>query len=299
MPATPTDHRIDKPSKLVELHAGEFSVDLKVQRQLNEARAQEMADDFQPQALGLLIASRRVDGHTYVLDGRHRVAASRLAHYDGLLATRLFTDLTLKEEADLFLTHNNSRSVQAIDRFKVRITKEDPAAVSINKVLKAYGLHVDWANNESLGVISAIGALEKVFKGCGIRAEGQYPDLLDKTIRTLHRAYGEKSDRATYSRTMLEGLGIFIATFGSRIEYERLVYVLQGQVPRQITAQTRTLKDAKGGTLGVAAAEVLHKHYNHRFRGIKLPEFHEVQPKDNYIPENDPLYVDPMQFVRA
>jgi hypothetical protein len=290
-------HVITKPSQVVELHAKEFSVDLKVQRQLNEKRAHEIAEDLQPHALGLLIASKREDGHTYVLDGQTRISACRIANYDGLLATRLFTGLTLKEEASLFLAHNNSRSVMAVDRFKVRITEEEPMALSINKVLKAYGLHVEWANNESLGIISAIATLEKVYKGAGVRPEGEYPDLLDKVVRTLHRAYGERNDRATYSRVMMEGLGILIATFGSRINYDRLVYVLQGQVPRQIAAQTRSLKDAKGGTLGVCASEVFHKHYNHRYKS-KLPEFNEVQPLDNYIPENDPLYVDPAQFVR-
>lgn len=286
---------IDKPNKLVELHASEFSVDIRVQRKLDEKRAKEMADDLQPQALGLLIASKRDDGHTYVIDGRHRMAACRMANYPGLLATRLFTGLTLQEEARLFRTHNTMRAVQAVDRFKVRVVEEEPAAVSINKVLRAYGLHIEHANNKSLGIISAIGTLEKVFRGCGIRAEGEYPDLLDKVIRTLHRAYGDKNDRATYSRAMMEGLGIFIATFGKRIEFDRLEYALQGQVPRQLQVQARTLRDAKGGTLGACAAEVIHKHYNHRYRA-KLPEFHEVDPRNNVI-ELDPLWVDPNQYT--
>lgn len=168
---------LEKPNSLVELHAKEFSIDLKVQRALNEDRAQAMAEDFQPHALGIITASKRADGHTYCLDGGHRISASRKANYNGLLATRLFTNLTLKEEAELFLSLNSSRAVQAIDRFKVRVTMEDPAAVSINKVLRAYGLHVDWANNSSLGVISAIGTLEKVYAGCGI--EGGEVVVLD------------------------------------------------------------------------------------------------------------------------
>jgi len=287
---------INKPSRLVELPATVFSVDIRVQRKLDEKRAQAMADELQPQALGLLIASERIDGHTYVIDGRHRMAACRLANYQGLLATRVFTGLTLQEEARLFRTHNQMRPVSSVERFKVRVTEEEPAAVAINKVLSAYGLHVENGNNTSLGTISAIATLEKVFMGAGIRAEGEYPDLLDKVIRTLHRSYGDKNDRATYSRALMEGLGIFIATFGKRIEFERLEYALQGQVPRQITVQARTLKDAKGGNLGVCAAEVLHKHYNHRFKN-KLPEFHEVDPRNNVI-DLDPLWVDPAQYVR-
>lgn len=287
---------IDKPSKLVELPATAFSVDERVQRRLDEKRAQAMADDLQPQALGLFIASERADGHTYMIDGRHRMAACRMANYSGLLATRLFTGLTLKEEAKLFRMHNTMRPVSPVERFKVRVTEEEPAAVSINKVLRAYGLHVEYANNDSLGVISAIATLEKVFRGSGVRAEGEYPDLLDKVIRTLHRAYGEKNDRATYSRAMMEGLGIFIATFGKRIDFTRLEYALQGQVPRQIQVQARTLRDARGGTIGSCAAEVIHKHYNHRYKA-KLPEFHEVDPRNNVV-ELDPLWVDPAQYAQ-
>lgn len=288
---------LEKPSKLVELHAKEFSVDLKVQRMLNEARADKMSENFQPHALGLLTASKRVDGHIYVLDGSHRVSAARKASYEGLMATRLFENLTLAEEAALFLTLNNGRAVQAIDRFKVRVTQGEPVATGINTVLKAYGLHVDWANNDSLGVISAIGTLEKIYTGAGIREEGQYPELVDKVIRTLVRAYGEKADRSTYSRVMLEGLGIFVTTFGSKIDYERLVYVLQGTLPRQIAAQTRANREAKvfGGSLGANAAATIHRLYNSRYRA-KLPEFNQVEPR-NAAYHKDRLEVDPNQYV--
>lgn len=289
--------KLEKPSRLVELHAKEFSLDLKVQRALNEARADAMSEDFQPHALGLVTASRRADGHTYILDGSHRISAARKASYDGLIACRLFENLTLKEEASLFLTLNSSRSVQAIDRFKVRVTEGEPVACGINKVLQTYGLHVDWANNQSLGVISAIGALETVYTGANVREKGTYPELVDKVVRTLSKAYGEKADRATYSRVMLEGLGIFIATFGSRIEYDRLVYALQGTTPRQIVVQTRALKDAKvhRGSLGMQSAVVMHRLYNNRYKP-KLPDFHAVEPK-NAAYHADRLEVDPNQYV--
>lgn len=293
--------RLDKPNRLTELHAKEFSVDPKVQRQLNQGRAEEMAEDFQPEALGLLVASERADGHTYVVDGQHRMVAARLANYDGLLATRLFTGLTLQEEATLFLALNKGRAIQPIDKFKARVTQGEPQACSINKVLKAYDLHVDWANNQSLNVISAIGTLEKVYAGCGVRDGDEHPDLVDKVVRTLQRAYGKQSDRATYSRAMLEGLGFFIATFGKRIDHDRLVYVLQGTVPRQIVAQTRTLRDAKvtrAGSLGQNAAEVIHRLYNARGWKAKLPEFHEVDGRTTKH-EDDPLYVDPAQYAQA
>lgn len=292
--------KLDKPSKLVELHPGEFSMDLKVQREVNELRTRQMAQNFQPQSLGLITASKRADGHIYALDGAHRISAARLAKYDGLLATRLFEGLTLEEEAGLFLSLNTTRAVQAIDRFKVRITMGDPSAVAINKVLKRYDLAVDWASNETRNIISAVSTLEKVYAGAGVRPEGEYPDLVDKVLSTIRRAYGDNTERTTFNRPMLEGLGILWATFGNRIDRERLNAVLQETVPRQVTALSRTLRDAKGGTLGECAAETLHRLYNHRHRA-KLPEFSDVDARDLYFmedPTQDPLYVDPAQFVQ-
>lgn len=292
---------LDKPSKLVELNAKEFSLDLKVQRQLNEDRADKMAEDFQPHALGLVTASKRADGHVYVLDGSHRVSAARKARYDGLIACRLFENLTLKEEAALFLSLNNSRAVQAIDRFKVRVTQGEPIATGINKVLEHYDLHVDWANNQSLGTISAIGALEKLYRGMGVREEGEYPDLVDKLCDILLKAYGKdaaNNDRSMFSATIIQGLGTFIAIYNKRINNDRLVECLQNTTPRQIITNTRVLKDAKvkGAQMAMNSAQVILNLYNNRNRN-KLPDMNQIEPKnDSY--HTDPLYVDPAQYVK-
>ena len=292
---------LDKPSKLVELSPKEFSVDLKVQRMLNEDRADKMAEDFQPHALGLVTASKRADGHVYCLDGNHRISAARKAGYDGLMATRLFEGLTLKEEAALFLSLNSSRAVQAIDRFKVRVTQGEPIAVGINTVLKRYDLHVDWANNQSLGVISAIGALEKVYKGAGVREEGEYPDLLDNLCKVLTKAWGSDAnnkDRSMFSASVIMGLGTFIAIYNKRIDYDRLDYALKTTTPRQIVTNTRVLKDAKlkGSQMAMNGAQVILNLYNNRYRA-KLPEMSQIEPRnDSY--HTDPLYVDPAQYVK-
>ena len=291
---------LEKPSSVVELHAKEFSMDLKVQREVDMNRVEQMAAKFQPHALGIITASKRADGHIYVLDGGHRTAAARAANYDGLIATRLFTDLTLAEEAELFLTLNRSRPIMPIDRFKVRLTMEEPVAVAINTVLKRYGLHVEWANNASLGVISAIATLEKIYYGAGVRDKGEYPDLVDNVIKCLQRAYGAQADRSTYSKGVLEGVGLFIATLGHKIDWDRLNYVLEGTSPRQFVVQARTLRDAKarGGGLGKAAAEVLHQMYNHRYKD-KLPDFGSIAPLHSSNYRQDPLYVDPAKYVGA
>ena len=125
---------ITKPSSLTELPVDVFKFDFRVQRSINQARVAMITAQFQPHSLGMVVASKREDG-IYVLDGSHRVSAAVAAGYEGTVPTKLWEDLTLQEEAALFLTLNNSRAVQAIDMFKVRVTLDDDAARNINNIL--------------------------------------------------------------------------------------------------------------------------------------------------------------------
>jgi hypothetical protein len=167
-------------------------------------------------------------------------------------------------------------------------------------VLERYNLHVDWANNQSLGTISAIGALEKVYKGAGIRDEGEYPDLVDTLCKVLTKAYGKDvgADRTMFSATVIQGLGTFIAIYNKRIDMDRLVACLQTSTPRQIITNTRVLKDAKlkGSQMAMNAAQVILNMYNNRNRN-KLPEMNTIEPRnDSY--HTDPMVVDPNQYVK-
>jgi hypothetical protein len=257
-----------------------------------------MAADFRPDSLGLVTASKRADGHIYLLDGAHRISAARKAKYEGKIATRLFTDLTLAEEAGLFLSLNQTRTVQAIDRFKVRVTMGDPTAVSINNVLKTYGLHVDWGTNQTTKVVSSIVTVEKIFHGMGVWKHGNYTDLLDRVFATVMAAYGNVLDRKAFSRPLLEGLARLHAHFGKRIDQDRLVAALSGVVPEQIVARARIKRQGLGGTQGEAAAHVIHELYNKRLwkNGARLPQWHDVDPRNQVIPA-DPMEVDPNQYV--
>lgn len=289
--------KINKPSKLMELNVDAFTSDPAVQRQLNQKRVDEIAADFRPDAMGLITASKRDNGRLYTLDGQHRVAGARQARYSGLIAARIFENLTIEEEAGLFLTLNHTRAVSSIERFKVRVTLGDRTAININNILAAYNLHVGFSASNEKNSVSAIQTLEKVYRGAGVWDDGEYSDLVDKVISTIYRAYGEGNKNSVYSRAMVEGLGIFHAHFGKRIEKDRLVEVLAGIPARNFTSRARMRRDTMGGAIGENAAEVLHSLYNHRLKTGKLPDFHKVEPRNNVTGKLDPMYVDPSQYA--
>ena len=290
--------KLDKPSHIEELTAGDFFVDHNVQRSLNEARVQEMAADFRPDSMGLITASLRETGRIAILDGQHRIAAARLARYDGPIVSRVFEGLTITEEAGLFLTLNKTRPVSTIEKFKVRITLGDPIAQNINKILKAYGLNVNFANTKTTNTISAVVTLEKIYHGAGVRQGGHHADLVDRVIGSLIAAYNGDTRPQVFSRPLVEGMGIFHATYGKRIDRERLTDMLSAIPPRQVASRARTRRDALGGSIGENAAEVILEIYNHR-RKDKLPAFKDVDPYANYTdPTKDELYVDPAQYIK-
>jgi len=290
--------KLDKPSHIEELHAGDFFVDHNVQRMLNEPRVAEMAADFRPDSMGLITASLRENGRIAILDGQHRIAAARMARYDGPIVSRVFENLTVKEEAGLFLTLNKSRPVSTIERFKVRVTLGDPIATNINKILKAYGLNVNFANTKSTNTVGAVVTLEKVYHGAGVRDHGHHADLVDRVIGSLIAAYSGDTRPVVFSRPMVEGMGIFHATYGKRIDRARLTDMMSSVPPRQVASRARTRRDALGGSIGENAAEIILDIYNHR-RKDKLPPYKDVDPYVNYSdPTKDELYIDPAQYIK-
>jgi len=78
-------------------------VDQRVQRTEgpDQRRVDKMASTFNPDALGVLILSERKDGALVCLDGMHRYLSARKAGHTDLMESKVFTGLTLAEEASL------------------------------------------------------------------------------------------------------------------------------------------------------------------------------------------------------
>lgn len=258
-------------SQLVDMKASEFSVDPAVQRVLNEPRVEKIAKNFKPQMLGLFTASKRIDGRTYIIDGQHRMAACRKKHFDGYIATRVYEGLTLAEEAELFLDLNDTRKVSALDKFHVRATKGDPAAVAMKDALERFGLKA--SGQHSAGMFAAIVALERVYRGFMSYASEPRIDLVEAVLHILVRAYGTDERRAFQANTV-QGIGLIIQVFGKRVDADELVRVLKSIDATDLAVKGRSTKDLEGGTGAQGVAKVILSLYNKGKSASRL-EFHE------------------------
>lgn len=260
-------------STLVDMRASEFATDPNVQRQLNEARVKHLQKKFNPLMLGLLTASKRPDGRSYILDGQHRIAAARAEHYDGYIATRLFENLTVEEEADLFLQLNDQRKVGALDKFHVRATMGDPAAVALKKSLEHFGLRA--SSQHSAGQFAAIVALERVYAGFMSYASEPRIDLVEAVLQILTRAYGT-DDRKAFQANTVMGVGLIIHIFGKRVDLDDLTSALRTVTADNLAIRGRSLKDTEGGTGAEGVAKVLLQLYN-KGKSSRRLEFHEFK----------------------
>jgi hypothetical protein len=249
----------------------EFSVDPSVQRQLNEPRVTALAKKFNPKMLGLITASKRADGRSYILDGQHRIAAARQKNYQGYLATRLYENLTVAEEAALFLELNDTRKVNALDKFHVRATMGDPTAVALKACLERVGLRA--SGQHTGGMFAAIVSLERVYQGFTSYVNEPRLDLVEAVLTILTRAYGVQERKAFQANTV-QGIGLIIHIFGKRVDPDELVAALRAIPADALAIKGRSTKDLEGGTGAQGVAKVILSLYN-KGKSSRRLEFHE------------------------
>lgn len=227
-------------------------------------------EGFDPNRLGVPIVSRRDDG-TYVwLDGQNRGELMRRSGWgDQKVQCRVFTGLTLAQEAELFLGHNDNRQVKPLHKFLARVTAGDADAVAITKIVESYG----WKIQESgaSNGISAVRAVESVY--LSDRADNDRGGVLRVTLRVVTEAWGYRSEAV--DGRILQGVGALFNRFGDLIDRAALVKKL-AEYPAGasgVIGNARGLQQYQGGTVIHCVAETVHTAYNARRRKNLLPDW--------------------------
>jgi hypothetical protein len=203
-----------------ELPASILTIDPRVQRKLDQRRVDKLAAEWDDLMVGILTVSRRtsaVPGDPFhdndapdefvVLDGQTRLAAFRQVcgqDTDMLILAQVHIGLTLEEEAEIFLKHNNRKAVSSTDRFRIAVVAGEPWALDITEILAehnwtARGVTVD---GKPMRQFSGVMAAEKIYRQGGYKA-------LKNTFVTIENAWGSRGE-AVCTHT-LYGLGLLHA----------------------------------------------------------------------------------------
>lgn len=261
--APPTVQIRDIPARLLQ-------VDHSVQRPLDTTRAERIASDFDPNALGTFVVSHRTDGTYHLIDGQHRHAVIiLLGHEDWPLRCEVHENLTREEEARMFRLLNNSRPVSVIEKFLVRIQEKDPIAVTIADILADAGWTV--SVQKSPAHFCAVAAIEKPYR----RAAERGDEMVKWLISVVTKSWGFDSDGVRGD--IVTGLALLYLRHGDAIDTKKLIdelTVIPGG-PRGLVGRARSLKDFRRGTIADAMAEQLVSMVNNKRRVNRLPAWRD------------------------
>jgi hypothetical protein len=241
---------------------GDLSIDREVQRTTMDTRKVErIKAHYNPGALGVITVSRRNKVTVVVLDGQHRVqVVKELTDNEGEVLCHVFEGLTLAEEAQMFLDLNAGNQPSLLDKFRVRVTAGDPAAIAITSIVNAYGWTI--TSSTQNGTLQCVGALEKIYKLSESLEEQLETNLLQSIIMTVTRAWGHSRDGG--NAVILQGLAALISENDINLDLKRLESCLKVYPggPLGLHTDATQLAALRKAHVSMAIAEQVTEAYN-------------------------------------
>lgn len=251
--------------RLEMINIEDLRVDTRAQRELKEPHAAKIAAKFDIRMFGSAIISER-DGERYILDAQHRIEAAKLSGYKGKIPAVVHDDLTIAEEAGMFLALNDKKAVDPVDKFNARVTSGDPRAVEVDKVMASVGFGIApvsgaVSNNRA---VQAVSSVENVYAKHGARVLAGVFMVISQSWPSL--------PKESRSGRIIAALGAVIAPEIGADE-DRLVERLRTTTAGTLLAEGNYLAEAASGTSvrkSDCDIDAILKAYN---KGLKRAEW--------------------------
>lgn len=245
--STTTPARVQRDARLRWVPIADMRVSELAQRDLNQARVDKIAVNFDPEQVGTPTVNIR-GGHHYIIDGQHRVQAMReMGWGDQQIQCWVYEGLSEAEEAERFLKLSDTLAIDGFAKYRVGITAGRSDECDIDRIVRAAGLVV--TKDDLPGAISAVGTLRRVYARSG-------PSVLARTLRIVRDSYGDPGLRAD----VLDGIGMLCQRYNGELEepkaIERLAAVHGGVNGLTGAAETLRRKTGRQKNHCVAAAAV-------------------------------------------
>ncbi|MFJ1954506.1 hypothetical protein ACIOGT_25130 [Streptomyces microflavus] len=199
----------------------------------------KMKVGFDPEKLGVLTVSLRDDGSLVWLDGQRRGALAEAAGKAQLaVPMQVFRELSLAEEADIFLGLNDSRGVTPLYTFLAELTIEKSEAVEINRIARRRGWRI---SDKGVRSLRSVTALRKIYRADRTGA------ALEATLRVAAEAWGY--DKSSAKSAML--LGVASVVVESGFDLDSLVKKIRADSrgPEALLATAAGFRQLAGGTV--------------------------------------------------
>lgn len=226
------------------------------QPRLNMLRAKSIAKSFDRTKLGALTVSKR-NGIFYVVDGQHRLVASKISGEKDLMCL-IIEGLTYAEECLRFANQSeNVKPVESNHKFNALIEAEDSTALKIKATVNAAGVELSCEKSKAPNRIIAISTIQSIFRQCG-------EENLSRTVRLIKETWD--GETKSFDKEMLSGISLFLKTYGLEILDKKFVSQLQNIAPISIIREGNSDLSYTSSNSYVRYAKVIWKHYNKGLR---------------------------------
>lgn len=245
-------------STMEHLPLGSLRINERAQRRLIPSSVKKLAGGWDMGKVGVITVSIR-NNTAYVVDGQHRVRAGlSLGLSDTKVKCHVFRDLSVAEEAEMFLALNDNKPVSAYDKFRVGLMAGDPLCRDVEATLSRYGLQIsDQVKDGNVACVESVMRLAR--RG-----------LLDEACRVLVAAWGTRA--VAFERVIVGGLGTVLGHFNGEVDRDAFSHKLASYRggPAALRGDARGLADYKPISITRAAAELMVDQYNKGKRSGKL-----------------------------
>lgn len=236
-------------------------VDGRYQRDAIPEWQSQLAHSWNEDKNNPFIVSLRENGNYYVMDGQQRHGALQLmSNPPDVVFAKVFSGLTLEEEADLFVSAaEDRRGLTTYARFRAALTAGHEWAVAVHRAAEAAGFKVGskGANNN----ISAIAAARDIYRRRG-------EPFLTNILRTVGAAWPNQPNSARSG--VVYGMEYFMVKYPTA-DNRRLIIALSGTSPTRLEATGHGYAETLNSSINPAIGYAIYKVYNHNLRTNQLP----------------------------
>lgn len=203
--AEATPRKAQRAARLRWVPINQMKVNPLAQRELNPARVDRLANEFDLEQMGFPTVSMRESSY-FIIDGQHRIEALRAIGFgDESIQCQTYEGLTEQDEAEMFLKLNDYLAIPVIPKFRAALTAGRQAESDIDRIVRSLGLIV---SKDSLpGAIRAVGTLKRVYARSG-------PGVLSRTLRLVRDAYGDSGMEAS----VIDGIGLLCQRYNGELD---------------------------------------------------------------------------------
>ncbi len=249
-------NKSDHPVKWI--HISKLSVVwVKAQRPFSEVRAKKIAQEFDPDAFGVLtVTLPNGIGVYHIIDGQHRKSA--LAEWGGENQQAPCEVLPIDDPAraaEIWKKRNeNRRPSTTVENFLLAVTAGYDNETKIHQLLTEMNYIV--SSFPANGHIKAVAACKSIYQKHGI-------EVLRDALIVCEACWGRSNH--SVSAFNINGIGEFLGRHRGYVEMDRLIKPLRAFGETRFWGETKTYKEVrKIATLTEATVGFLLDQYNHR-----------------------------------